>query len=61
MKSQLAEDRIGVCAVSFRDDNQWPSGVVDHSDVIEHPDPTMVRSSTATAAIPKRASPQLQT
>jgi hypothetical protein len=38
-----------------------PSGVVDHSDVIEHPGPTMVRSSTATAALPKRASPQLQT
>ena len=36
MKSQRAEDRNGVCAVSFRHDNQWRSGVVDHSDVIEH-------------------------
>jgi hypothetical protein len=33
MKSQLAEDRNGACAASFRHDNQWPCG---QSDVIEH-------------------------
>jgi hypothetical protein len=57
MKSQLAEDRNGACAASFRHDNQCP--VVNPTSSSTESD--MARSSTATAPTPKKASRQLQT